>query len=72
MATYKKVQVWLRTDQADLVLHCLRHVRAKIVDDMLGSGAMSKVAGPFTRNRLDEVIILIEQAQAKAAKHGDL
>ena len=58
----KKKQVWLRPDQAELVVSCLEYVRLKLNQD-LASGAHSKVAGPFTYNRIGEVLDLLKEPE---------
>jgi len=54
-----KIQVWFRPDQAELVVSCLGFVMRRLNEDH-ASGAHKHVSGPFTYQRLQEIIDLIQ------------
>ncbi len=54
----RKKQIWLRPDQADLIVRCLRFVRQKLHTD-IADGAFSKVAGPFTSQQIVEILEML-------------
>jgi hypothetical protein len=53
----RKKQVWLRHDQVDLVVACLRHVQSKLKSESPLS-AVHAMAGQYTSRRIDEVLEL--------------
>ena len=57
-------QVWLRSDQVELVIACLQHVRRKLNEDT-ASGVFANVAGPFTYRRIGEILELLEAKKKK-------
>lgn len=54
-----KKQIWLRPDQVELTVNCLKFVQSKLDEDF-ASGAFSKVAGPFTYRRITEILALFD------------
>lgn len=57
----RKIQVWLRPDQAELAVRSLRFVNMRLNKDLAG-GAHEHVAGPFAFKRIEEIIGLFEAA----------
>lgn len=59
MADTRKRQVWLRPDQADLVVTCLEHVKEKLNEGYVSSDA-HRMAGRYTYRRINEVVELFK------------
>lgn len=56
-------QLWLKPEQIELILECLRHVKNKLNEGTVLSDAHRLIAGPYTYRRIEELIALIESKQ---------
>ena len=64
MKKTNKTQVWLRQDQVELTLLCLKHAQTRLNTDA-ASGAHERVSGPFTYRRINEIIVLLGGEEKK-------
>ena len=55
-----KKQIWLRPDQVDLVVTCLKHVRSRCVEHNALDGQAAIAAKGFFIRRLDEVMEIVQ------------
>ena len=59
-STHKR-QFWLRPDQIELVVACLRFTQHQLDTDQAG-GAHKYVSGPFTYKRIEELISIFGES----------
>lgn len=55
----RKKQIWLRPDQVDLLVECLKLVKVELDESPLSSKA-HKMAGRFTYRRINELLAMLE------------
>ena len=56
-----KKQIWLRPDQVDLVVSCLKYFRNRCTEPNNLESAAAYTAKGYTIRRVDEVLALLEQ-----------